>query len=121
MNKSDIIVYISGPLTTAGSLDENIKAAKKVAERYWELGYTVICPHLNCSFDIDVSYDKWMEYDIRLLSKCNIVVLMNGWEHSNGSVIEFKEAVKLGLDIVFDRNDTLRLDIITQRLLDENL
>ena len=102
------LVYISGPYRakTINGIVENISQARKVALKYWQKGYAVICPHLNTAlFDGGVSEkdaDIWLKGDLEILKRCDIVVMMRGWELSEGACAEHQIAKEQGLEIIYD-------------------
>lgn len=98
------VVYISGAYrapTLQGILD-NIRLAEKVAIEYWKKGYAVICPHKNTAlFDGECADDIWLDGDLEIISRCDIVVMLPFWEYSKGAVVEHGHAVNLGKEIVY--------------------
>lgn len=106
MNKRDIVVYISGKYS--GDTEANIQAARKKAIELWELGYTALTPHLNTmNFDGDCecSYQDYIEGDLVLLDRCDIIYMLEGWEESGGARIEKDYARKEGIYIVFNNKE----------------
>ena len=85
------IAYISGPYTapTPEAVEANILKAAAVAAEVAALGYAVFCPHTN-SYWVDgakpgLSYEYWVEADLAILAKCDLMVMVQGWEWSNGA------------------------------------
>jgi hypothetical protein len=100
------VVYIAGPYhsKTVYGILENIRKAEAVALKYWRLGYAVICPHKNTAlFDGSCEDSVWLEGDIELLKRSDIVVMMEGWENSSGAVVEYNLAQALGKKIIIER------------------
>jgi len=103
------VAYISGPYrakTVSGVL-RNIIKAREVAIKYWKLGYAVICPHTNTAFmDGEAPDEVWLEGDkeiIRRLTPEDAIVMMIGWEDSEGAKAELELAKELGLKIIYER------------------
>ncbi len=97
----NIIVYISGRY--AGDTDTNLRLAREEAIRVWEAGYTALCPHLNTYHfeqDCKCTYDDYLAGDLVLLQKCDCVLMLQGWEQSNGARTE-KEFAELNRIPVF--------------------
>lgn len=94
------LVYIAGPYrsgTTFG-LKKNIDKAERVAVKYWQLGYAVICPHKNTSFLDGTCSDKvFLDGDLEMLKRCDVIVMMKGWQKSKGAKTElfFAKANKI--------------------------
>ena len=99
------IAFISGPYraTNGKTVLENIRHAEKYAIKYWQLGYAVICPHLNTAFFDGLAEDHvWIDGDIEILKRCDVIVMIPGFDHSLGSVEELKIARDIGLEIIFE-------------------
>lgn len=102
-----VLVYIAGPYrskTTHGVV-ENIRKAEAVALKYWKQGYAVICPHLNTALlDGELPDEVWLKGDLTILSRCDIVVMMKGWENSKGAIEEHHKAKELGITVYYEGN-----------------
>jgi hypothetical protein len=82
---------------------ENIRKAEAVAIKYWKLGYAVICPHLNTALLDGVAPDEvWLKGDLEMLGRCDIVVMMKGWDCSKGATSEHNYAKHLGIQVIYD-------------------
>lgn len=98
------VAYISGPYraNTLHEIEKNIFRAKQYALRYWKLGYTVICPHANTAFmDGECPDSVWLDGDLELVKRSDIVVLIPGWSVSRGALEEYQYALALGKEIEF--------------------
>ena len=105
------VVYIAGPYRadTPHGIVENIRRAEDVAITYWRRGYAVICPHKNTALlDGACPDETWLKGDLELLRRCDIIVMMKGYEHSTGARAELQEANKIRsaggrpFDIIFE-------------------
>jgi len=97
------VAYIAGPYraNTINRTVENIRNAEKMAIKYWKKGYAVICPHKNTAlFDGICPDETWLRGDIEIMKRCDLVVMVPGWETSQGSVTERDIAVKIGIKVV---------------------
>lgn len=102
------VAYIAGPYRapTPRGIVENIRRAEAVALKYWKRGYAVICPHLNTALLDGACPDgTWMNGDLEILARCEVVVMMKGWEKSAGASAELSRAQSLAKEIVFDEQD----------------
>ena len=99
------VAYIAGPYRAKKYYDviQNIYAASEVAVKYWLKGYAVICPHKNTALFDGLAPDKvWLEGSIEIMRRCDVVVMMTGWERSEGAKTEHAEAVKLGKEVIYE-------------------
>ena len=99
------LVYISGPYRapTIWGMKQNIRRAEEYAIKWWSLGYAVICPHSNTNFFDGACKDSvWLEGDLEILSRCDICVMIPGWQTSEGAKKERDFAGEKGLEIVYE-------------------
>ena len=95
-----MVIYISGGITK----DFNYMAKfKKAEEHLKQLGHaplnpTVIPPIL--------SYEEHMVVDLAMLSVCDAIYMLKGWEDSKGANIELNHALKEG-KLVFYENSII--------------
>lgn len=94
------VIYVAGPYrnkTICGTLD-NIRFAEKVAKLLWKNGFVAVCPHLNSRLFDDVTHPETFlkGYEI-LVTRCDGMVLIPGWETSSGSIKEKKIAEDNGI------------------------
>ena len=97
-----MLVYISGKYT--GDVEANIQAARKVAIELWEKGYAAHCPHLNTAhFHVDckATYDDYIKGDLVILMRCDAILVLPGWEESNGTGIELEYAREHNIPIYY--------------------
>ena len=109
--KPTLLIYIAGRFRgpTPWDVEKNIRAAEEVAFQVWSLstqltgGYVAaLCPHMNCRhWDKTLSDDIWLAGGLALLSACDAVVLVPGWESSKGTVAEVGLARKSGLPVFY--------------------
>lgn len=86
-----LVVYIAGPFRAPShwGIAQNIRRAEALALEVWRAGAVAICPHLNTMHYQDELPDKiWLDGDLEILSRCDAVVMVPGWEKSKGSVAE---------------------------------
>jgi len=101
----DRVVYIAGPYrdATGSGIDDNIHRAREIAKKYWRLGYTVICPHLNSAhMDGLIPDEEFLAAGLELLKRSDIVVLVPGWEESKGTQEERAVALHFGKVIIVE-------------------
>lgn len=101
-----IIVYLSGKMT---GLAESVyrENFRKGEQFYKSCGYNVINP---CDLSAgvlerkpDATYEDFMAEDLKAISKCTHIAMLEGWEDSPGARREKAEAERLGLEIMYLR------------------
>lgn len=102
--RSDLFVYLSGPITAKHgySVEENVAAAVKVFVRCMQLGIPAFCPQLTGAFPSahsDVPYEAWMAYDFLVIDRCTHVCMLPRWTESAGAVRELDYAQQIGKPI----------------------
>jgi len=106
------LIYIAGPYNamTPVGIRKNIAKAEEAAIELWALGWSVICPHKNISgFEKyesthDVDYDTWLQGDLEQVRRCDAIFMLNGWEVSNGAIMERKEAMLYRIGIFYQKD-----------------
>ena len=97
------ILYIAGPYKakTTHGVFRNIMEARRRMEWAWVNGYIPICPHTNSAFtDGLVDEEVILSGYCRLVAGCDAIMMIDGWEESNGSIEEL---------IVAERNQLERI------------
>lgn len=107
MNK---IIYISGPLRPIPSLgltrDMNIKVAEDEARRWFDRGYSIICPHTQSRtwhdwVACEADEDKFVEQvDKPIIEVVDILVAVGPFYQSKGSMMEIQHAWRVGIPCI---------------------
>jgi hypothetical protein len=104
------VAYVSGPYRDGSEwgIWQNVQKAREIAVRLWATGYAAICPHSNTMFfggAYDVRDDVWIRGDLeilqRLLPQYDCIVMIPGWEKSEGAQHELKAATERGLKVYY--------------------
>jgi hypothetical protein len=100
----DAVAYLAGPYRDprgAYWVRENIRAAVRVALQLWQHGLPCLCPHLNTSLWDGAGPDGlWLRGDLIMLSRCDLVILGPGWQHSPGTQAERAKADQIGIPVL---------------------
>ena len=92
-------VYISGPITGVPDYMEKFEAAEKELK---EKGYNVVNQaKINDGMPEDMTYEEYMEIDIKLITMCDALYMMKGWKSSCGANREYGYALGRGKIIMY--------------------
>lgn len=94
-----IVVYIASPYSK-GDKEKNVKRQIEMATELVESGYCPIWPlssHYLHTW-MRQSYDTWMKVDYELLSRCDVLLRLEGESH--GADLECAFAREKGIPIV---------------------
>ena len=94
------IIYLAGPLTDEDETIQlnNIRFACDVAAELRGAGMIVISPHeMGYHHPDSLDYEAWMDHGLQILSRCDEVMLLPGWEYSAGTQREISFAGAYGI------------------------
>lgn len=89
-------IYISGPMT--GVPEFNAPAFREAADLVRAAGDDPVNPAELC--DPSWTWQQCMRADIAALCTCDAILLLPGWERSNGAQLELHIAHRIGLEIL---------------------
>lgn len=96
-------IYISGPIT---GTDDYLERFFRIHEKLVAAGYKVVNPAMvNAGLPQDTTHGEYMRMSITMMGMCDAVYLMKGYEDSEGCAIEFSEAVKRQMTIIFEGDE----------------
>ena len=102
------IAYVFGPYrneTTYG-VKKNIQRVEQLTEELWKLGYAAFCPHSNSTFLSGfVPEQQFLEAGIEFLKRCDLAVTIEGWENSQGSLLEIKVCEENNIPIFYSLDE----------------
>jgi len=104
MTNAPKLIYIAGPFSapTREGVERNIERAALVGVEVARLGAMPVIPHCNTAhpaFEHVQPYDFWIAGTLSLMLSCDAVLLMAGWEHSNGARGEKEAADRCGMPV----------------------
>lgn len=106
-------VYLAAPYSNGDNLNEihiaaNMKVALSTAAQLVDSGFDVFCPHTSHYIAKErrtISYDRWMEWCLAWLPKCDCVLRLKG--KSKGADRECLEAVNLSMPVYTSVKDLM--------------
>lgn len=106
INRRSKLVYVSGAITADTQVErwEHIMLARYVAIKLWEMGFTVICPHLNTMFmdgALGMDWEDWITGDLEIIERCDAVFMLPTWVDSRGANTERKHAQEIGIPVYY--------------------
>ncbi len=92
-------IYISGPLTSSGNVEENLDRAMDAARALIAAGFAPFCPHLTYRVDPGetIPHATWMEIELPWVAVADALLRLPG--ESLGADIEAVEARRLGIPV----------------------
>ncbi len=100
------LLYIAGPISSPDPVQmlTNIRNGIEAGKKMMQQGYAVCIPHLDYSVFIvggkSPSLEEIRENSLALMCRCDVVVLLRGWEDSKGCLAEVEEARQRGMKVV---------------------
>ncbi len=100
-----LLIYVAGPYTADSweGVHANVKQACEAGRLLMHLGHHPVVPHsMYMGWDLadpKLTYEHFIKADLDLLSRCDALVMLPGWEDSPGSCGEYTEALERGLRI----------------------
>jgi len=105
------LIYIAGPYTSSDSKQKraNIDAAINAAVWCARSGIYYFCPHMNSAYFDDLAPDVpaafFYNMDIVILAKCDVMLLLPGWEQSEGATNEYHYFARANKPIFYWPNE----------------
>lgn len=97
-----LLVYIAGPFTapTLWGVAQNIRNAEAAGREVALLGYFPVIPHvIGKHYGDDQTAEFWYEGTLELMTRCDAVLLIPGWEKSTGAYEERRVATERGMHV----------------------
>ena len=111
-----MLVYVAGPyrgksrfrLIRFFQVLRNIWRARRVAAQLWAKGFVAICPHLNTFLMDGIGpSEMFLQGDLEILAQCDAMVVLPGYQESEGTLGEIRFARKRGIPEFYDIEDLL--------------
>lgn len=116
----NIFVYIAAPYTK-GDVVVNVRNVINVADDLIRCGFTPIVPPLSYPHNLSHfwhfvkphTYNYWIKYDLKLLSRCDALLRLDG--ESKGSDKEIEYAKKNNIAVFYKFEDLLKWSKLEKR------
>lgn len=98
------VIFISGPYKGLNSWEQecNIRKAEIIALQINQFGAATICPHTANRFYFGTMDEiNWMRICKELLSRCDGIVMLSKWMHSEGANEELNFALNREIPIFY--------------------
>lgn len=117
------VIYVAGPYRPriqgdCWAMEQNIRRAEALALEVWACGAVALCPHtMTRHYQGALPDAVWLDGDLEILRRCDAVVLVEGWESSEGTKREIEEAAIIDMPVLesHDLAEWIRI----RRLTDE--
>lgn len=99
------LLYVAGRYRAPdrAGIAQNIAAARQVGLAAARLGWYPVIPHSNTShldqYAPELGDDYWLRGTLELMTRCDALVLVPGWETSEGAQAEIRRADELRIPI----------------------
>ena len=103
------VIYVAGKYRadTENGVFENIIHARREAQRLWQKGWAVICPHTNSMFmGSMLANEVFMQGDLEIVRRCDAIYMLSNYKDSEGALRELELAKELGLKIYYEHGTT---------------
>lgn len=107
--KPKFVIYISGLFSSKAEpysfweQECNVRVAEVEALAVWRAGHVALCPHtLTRNYAGTLPYETWLTGELELLSRCDGMLLLRGWQDSPGARREKAHAESLGIPVSED-------------------
>ncbi len=103
------LIYIAGPYRgkNAWAIEQNIRRAEDAAVIVWKAGHAALCPHANARHMLEgnVTDEHALAGTMLMLQRCDAVMVVEGWQRSEGARAEVLMAMGLGMPVLYAFGD----------------
>ena len=105
VSNGKLLVYVAGAYS--GDVAANIAKAEAASIALIRNGWNVFTPHKNTAGyeqheDETITKETWLEMDTTILSRCDLMYVLDNWETSDGTKTEMVFARDNGIPIFME-------------------
>jgi hypothetical protein len=100
-----MVIYIAGPFraSTPWGVHCNVANAEIAALEIAKRGHVPMVPHcMYRNFDKALPDEFWLAATITLLERCDAILMLPGWERSQGAIAEHQRATDCGMRVFYE-------------------
>lgn len=95
-------IYISGKVTGTNDYVERFAEAQRTLEVKYPCCEVVNPVRENSKLPEDTSWIGYMANSVNLLSECDVIYMLKGWEQSRGAGIEHTIAIGAEMEVIYE-------------------
>lgn len=116
------LVYVAGPLRSPSrwQYQKNVQAAECVGHELMGLGFAPVIPHKNYENFGEEMSAAVLAAELRIISGCDLVLVLNGWERSRGTQLEMSFCFAKQIPVFFEAETHGHPTTINPVLADED-
>lgn len=96
-------VYVSGPMELYADLDYNRVEFDRVKQMCERSGASMVvnpADLINRVTSGDMTREQAIRHDLRNLLACDVIVMLDGWDLSEGAILEWNVARDTGMEVL---------------------
>lgn len=97
------IVYLSGSVSQDANYYDHFEYVENLLS---EKDFDTVNPVVECknAFPNGAEWSDYIRFDLRLLTYCNAICMLDGWEKSKGATLEKTVADALGFEVMYEKD-----------------
>jgi hypothetical protein len=102
------VIYVAGPFRGRDSweIESNIRRAEALSLEVWKAGGVALCPHANTRFfQGTLPDDTFVRGTLEMLTRCDAILMVPGWERSAGARGERDWAIEHAMPVFYSAPD----------------
>ena len=109
-------VYVAGPYSAGDTITclNNMRIGMKASTKVLLAGHQPFCPWIDFHFQLmleeheSLTVEDYYRYSISWLEVADVMVVLDGWKKSSGTIAEVDRAKEIGIPIFFGVEEFLK-------------